>query len=263
MTIQDARDLAEIDALDAEILLCASLGCTRTHLHSHPEQELTMTELLRWKEYQDRRIRSEPIAYILQEKEFYGRLFFVTPDVLIPRPATEGLVDLALDFLQNGTSQTRDIDTNVIAHCIALGDIQDVHTVVDIGTGSGCIAITLKKERPDLNMYATDISEAALQVTKQNIQSHTVQIDCMQGSLLEPIQDMTVPFIIVSNPPYVPEDEILMKDVADFEPHAALRSGKDGSDLLQELIRQAREHPQCRGMVVECKKDHRKYFENI
>ena len=263
MTIQDARDLAEIDGLDTEILLSAILGCTRTHLHSHPEQKLTTEQKALWKEYSERRKRSEPVAYILQKKEFYGRTFFVTPDVLIPRPATEGLIDLAMDFLQNGNNEIRDIDTDVIAIAVSLGDTAGIHTIADIGTGSGCVAITIKKERPELTVYATDISSSALQVAQKNADSSVVKIYNTQGSLLEPLQDIDTPFIVVSNPPYIPKDEMLMKDVVEYEPHEALFSGADGSDLLQELIAQAKNHPLCRGMVIECKKEHKKYFENI
>jgi len=263
MTIQDARELAEIDTLDTEILLSTILQCNRTHLHSHPEQKLTVQQHVLWKELHDRRKNKEPIAYIIGEKEFYGRTFIVTPDVLIPRPATEGLVDLVLEFLDTGKNKIQDIDTDVIAIAVSLGEIKDIQTVVDVGTGSGCIAITLKKQRPELTVYATDISEKALQVAERNAHSSVVKIYNTQGSLLDSVKDLEMPFIVVSNPPYIPQNEILMKDVADFEPHEALFSGTDGGDLLQELIAQAKTHPYCRGIVVECKKEHQKYFENV
>ncbi len=263
MTIKEALESAEIDVLDAEILLSNILECKREYLITHDTEELSEPELSTWKEVVQRRIDKMPVAYITGTKEFYGKEFLVNEHVLIPRPATEGLVDLALDFIHTGKDEIRDIDTDVIAIAVALGDMKDVTTVVDVGTGSGCIAITIKTQRPDLEVYATDISKEALAVATLNAEKSVVKIYNSEGYLLGAAKNIDVPFIVVSNPPYIPEKEVLMKDVADYEPSIALFSGEDGGDLIRELIIQATAHPMCRGIIVECKKEHQKLFENI
>lgn len=263
MTIKEALESAEIERLDAEILLSDILECTREHLVAHSEDTIDEPELSAWHEAHQRRVDNVPVAYITGRKEFYGKEFIVNPDVLIPRPATEGLVDLALDFIHTGKEEVRDIDTDVIAIAKKLGDVKDVTAIADVGTGSGCIAITMKLQRPDLEVYATDISTEALDVANKNAEFSVVKIYNSEGSLLEPLKDLQTPFIVVSNPPYIPTSETLMKDVADYEPHLALFSGEDGGDLIRELIDQAIAHPMCRGLVVECKKEHRSLFENI
>lgn len=263
MTIKEALESAEIERLDAEILLSNILDHTREYLIAHSEDDLSIEEMSAWKECQQRRIDKEPVAYITGVKEFYGKDFAVDENVLIPRPTTEGLVDLALDFLHTGKEEIRDIDTDVIAIAVPIGDMNDVQAVVDVGTGSGCIAITIKSQRPDLELYATDISTDALAIAKKNAEQCVVKIYNSEGSLLEPMKNIRKPFIVVSNPPYIPTTETLMKDVADYEPHLALFSGTDGGDIIRELIEQATAHPMCRGIVVECKKEHRSLFEKI
>ncbi|PIR54122.1 peptide chain release factor N(5)-glutamine methyltransferase [Candidatus Peregrinibacteria bacterium CG10_big_fil_rev_8_21_14_0_10_42_8] len=263
MTIKEALESAEIEPLDAEILLSSILEKPREYIIAHNDNELSMEELLTWSEFHQRRLDKEPIAYITGTKEFYGKQFLVNSNVLIPRPATEILVDLALDFLHTEKAEVRDSDTGIIAIAVPMGDMTDVQSVVDVGTGSGCIAITIKMQRPDLDVYATDISPEAINIAKLNADKYVVKIYNTEGSLLETLKNMRDPFIVVSNPPYIPEDEKLMKDVVNYEPHLALFSGKDGGDLLRELIHQAIAHPLCKGIVVECKKEHRSLFEKI
>jgi len=263
MTIKEALETAEIERLDAEILLCHVLECSRESLITQSNRELTENQHEVLQELYKRREALEPVAYITGTKEFYGRPFIVTSDVLIPRPATEGLVELALDFIKTGNSEVRDIDTDVIAIAVPLGDVSETKAMLDVGTGSGCIAITLKKQLPELDVYGTDISEEAVEVAKRNAEFSVVKINNSKGSLLDAAKNLDVPFIVVSNPPYIPEEEPLMKDVADYEPSLALFSGEDGGDLVRELLKQAVANPLCRGVVVECKKEHQKLFENI
>jgi len=104
-------------------------------------------------------------------------------------------------------------------------------------------------------VIATDISEDALRVAKKNAENHQAEIDFRSGDLLEPIQDLTEPFIIVSNPPYIPQSEELMRDVRDYEPKMALFGGKEGIDILEKLVDQAKNHPHCRGVVLELREE--------
>jgi len=169
-----------------------------------------------------RRRGGEPVAYITGEKEFYGRSFAVTPDVLIPRPETEGLVECALEAIDAAASAgTRGEPVNVI----------------DVGTGSGCIAVTLALERPGARVAATDISEAALAVARANAARYDVagRITFTPGSLTAGFTGVD---IVVSNPPYVAlaDRRALMRDVRDFEPATALFGGDDGLGVIEALI---------------------------
>lgn len=258
MNIEEALKLATIDRLDAEVLLAHLLKKDRTWLMAHREELVPGDE---WNLLLEQRLQGKPIAYIIGSKEFYGRPFYVNEHVLIPRPATEGLIDFAKGLLQNGSSNERDLDTDIIGIATMFDDVSDVSLIVDIGTGSGCIAVTLALETR-YNILATDISERAIEVAKINAQNHNVshRIEFRTGNLLEPIADVTEPFILVSNPPYIPSSEELMPDVADFEPHTALFGGEDGSDLVGEIVSQAKTHPSCRGVVMECRSHHRSIF---
>lgn len=165
-----------------------------------------------------RRAAHEPVAYILGAREFYGRRFVVSPDVLIPRPDTEAVIETARACL-DGLSRPRPL-------------------VVDVGTGCGCLAVTLAVERPDARVVATDVSAAALAVARQNAErlAGPGRVECRQGSLLAGLRDQ--PDLIVSNPPYVREDErpALPREVLEFEPAGALFAGADGLDVIRQLV---------------------------
>ena len=208
----------------------------------------------------ERRKNHEPVAYILGTKDFYGRPFFVSSDVLIPRPSTEGLVTCALDFLRTQQDEICEVDSGIVAVSKRLGDLSSVRTVADIGTGSGCIAITLALALPEFHIIATDVHTEALAVARRNAGKHNVleQMELRAGSLLEPLLHCTEPFIVVSNPPYIPAREDVMDDVAQFEPAHALYGGETGSDLLLALWQQAKETPMCRGCVFECRAEQAK-----
>jgi len=160
-----------------------------------------------------RRAAREPVAYITGKRDFYGRTFRVSPAVLIPRPETEGIVEAALPLLRG----------------IEL-------TIADIGTGSGCLAITLALECPRARIVATDTSVAALDVARENARAMDARVEFVQAEWLP--ADLTSIDLIITNPPYVPEHDraSLMADVRDFEPASALFAGPDGLDAIRVLL---------------------------
>ena len=170
-----------------------------------------------------------PLQYITKTQEFMGLEFEVNPHVLIPRYDTEILVEAVLK---------KDLPSNT--------------RVVDVGTGSGAIAVSLAKLKESWEVYAVDISEAALEVAKKNSEKHDVNIAFLKGDLLEPIKKVGIkPGLIVSNPPYIPLQEInsLMKEVQ-FEPHLALQGGEDGLDVYRRLVPQAYECLDRQGYLI-------------
>lgn len=222
--------------LDAELLLAMLLQCNRVHLYTHYDQPLTQTERQQYRALVQRRARGEPVAYICGEREFYSRAFAVTPAVLIPRPETEHVVELALAWLkETGCTAPR---------------------ILDLGTGSGALAITLAAELPDAVVWATDISAAALQVAAANAARHdvTARITLAQGDLFAvPGLSAAAPFdLIVSNPPYV-ETTVraqLAPDVRDYEPELALFAGADGLDIIRRLVPAVRPHLKPTGLFL-------------
>ncbi len=223
---------------------------------AHGNDPLTPEQWTLFMQWVERRRRHEPVAYITGEQEFYGRLFAVDRRVLIPRPATEGIVRRALQFLRDGLEAEDDVDEGIIVTAKKLkveSEKWKVSTLVDVGTGSGCIAVTLALELPQMRVIATDISKDALDVAKINARRHAVfdRMTFKEGSGLDPVLDLTEPFLLVSNPPYIPSGNDLMKDVKDFEPHVALFGGTDGDRISDVIIKQAQEHPFCVGWIME------------
>ena len=256
MTIQDALDAAKIARSEAEILMAHLLEKDRSWILGHSETELDAARIIQLTDLFERRSGGEPIAYITGQKEFYGRDFVVNPFVLIPRPSTEGLIDLVLECITKPKDDLREVDAQIIVCSKVIRDATP-QVIVDVGTGSGCIAITLALECPNTQIIATDISQDALDVAKANAEKHHVdsRIDFRTGDLLDPIADLDEAFFLVSNPPYIPEDEDIMSEVRDFEPSSALFGGEDGTGVVRRLIRQATAHPSCAGYVLECRKE--------
>lgn len=260
MRVRDALSSGKIAGFDREVLLAVLMGKERTWILAHPEQELTKDEEKRWSDWLDRREKGEPVSYITGFREFYGHLFHVDPSTLIPRPATERLCSIALDLLGKKSGPARfeeEIDGGIVAAVRLWKPLDGVRLVADIGTGSGCIGITIACERTDLRIIATDVSAQALSIASRNA-SHLHAKERMAfacGRGLEPLAQVREPFLIVSNPPYIPEGMRLEKDVADFEPHGALFSGKDGGDVIRDIVSAAMSHPYCVGYVIECRKD--------
>jgi release factor glutamine methyltransferase len=257
MLIRDAL-ICDLERTDAEILLAHVLGKERTWLLTHDDTNLSKKELALWESYAARRRSKEPVAYIIGEKEFYGRRFYTDPSVLIPRPATEILVESALKLLKGETVPTViEADTDIVIASRIQGDLSHVRCVADIGTGSGCIAVTLACEMQNLRVIATDKSAQALKTAQKNAKRHGVsdRIQFMKGSGMDPLASVDEPFLVVSNPPYILDGTALMKDVEYFEPHSALFGGKNGSDIIGSILHEAQSHQQCRGVVLECKKE--------
>lgn len=216
------RGIKDSPRLDAELLLCHALGVDRVRLIMDAQRPLETEELGRFRELLLRRRRSEPIAYILGEREFYGHRFHVTKDVLIPRPDTETLVNVAL-------ARTRDRDLH--GHAL------------DVCTGSGCVAISFAKERPTWHVTGSDISERALSVARRNaLRLGAVwNVDFRLSDLLADLETHARFDLIVANPPYIPEAEVptLMPDIRNHEPALALSGGPDGLSLIRRLVKAA------------------------
>lgn len=257
MSIEDALGSSGIDRLDAEILLAEVLRQTRTWLITHATDTIDQKQHTQFQELVERRKQHEPIAYIVGRKEFYGRTFTVNQSTLIPRPATEQLVEIACEMLHTGMRDAViSIDTGIVAWSHSLQP-KTPSIVVDVGTGSGCIAVSLACEEPRMQIIATDVDTNALRIAKENAQVHGVskQITFLQGDALEPLASCTEPFLLVSNPPYIPSREELMPDVARYEPAQALFGGTYGTDIIEEIMTQAKNHPFCVGWVLECRDD--------
>ncbi|KTD80493.1 peptide chain release factor N(5)-glutamine methyltransferase [Legionella waltersii] len=201
--------------LESELLLAYVLKKKRTHLYTYPEQELKQEELELFFNLLEKRLLGEPIAYLIQEKEFWSLPFKVTPDTLIPRPETELLVELALKLIPN----------------------RDKTTLLDLGTGSGAIAISIAKERPNWIIHACDSSKKALNIAIENAKSLSVEnIHFFHSNWFSELPQLQY-HAILSNPPYIAQDDVHLKqgDVR-FEPICALVSGKDGLSDLQYLL---------------------------
>ncbi|ALM09803.1 MAG: ribosomal protein L11 methyltransferase [Candidatus Peribacter riflensis] len=257
MTIGELLQTSGIDRADAELLVAAAMKKSRTWVIAHADDAVDAAENRKIAASFLRRQSDEPVSYITGEKEFFKRMFSVTPDVLIPRPSTELLAAVALEMIDHPHDRVREAEEGIAVLAHVLKPDRHPFLIADIGTGSGCIAITLALERPDLQVIATDVSVGALTVARRNADLHAVagRMRFLQGEDLRPVQDVSEPFLLVSNPPYISVGTPLMRDVAAFEPHAALFAGADGLAVLLRICRQARAHPQCVGVVLECQQN--------
>jgi release factor glutamine methyltransferase len=228
--------------LAAELLLLHTLGRDRTWLYAHPEELVSEGDAQRFQALLTRRAAGEPTQHLTGKQEFWGLEFEVTPDVLIPRPETEHVIEVALDRLA-----VREIRAG--RKPTLTGD--GLH-IIDVGTGSGCIAIALAKELPGARIIATDISAAALAVARRNATRHSVEdrMAFLQLSLLT--QPAGKYGLIVSNPPYIghKEKETLMREVRDHEPELGLYGGEEGYELYADLIAQAAHNLVHGGLLV-------------
>ena len=198
------------------MLLSFALRRDRSYLYAHSDDELSEIAWIHYGRYLHERLNGKPTQYITKRQEFYGREFRVTPDVLIPRPETEHLVEAAIARIAPGS------------------------TVLDVGTGSGAIAVTLALECPTTRVIATDISVAALRVTGHNAAGLHANVSLVACDLINAIANRSVD-MLVSNPPYVPLAEAsgLQREVRDFEPHGALFAGPTGLEIYRRLIADA------------------------
>lgn len=257
-TIATQLSGCSLPLLEAEVLLCALLQKDRSWLLGHAEDLVPEPTQQRFAVLVQRRLEGEPIAYLTGHKEFYGRDFTVNPYVLIPRPCTEHLIDTCINTLKTPTIEqtTTSIDTEIIAWKWIWQPIPANCLLVDIGTGTGAIACTLALETNN-QIIATDISESALGVAAVNVKKLGAenQITFRLGNCLEPVDYLTQPFLIVSNPPYIPINGYVEKNVRKYEPDIALFSGNKGIDVLQTIVTQAKAHPQCCGFIIECREE--------
>ncbi len=203
--------------LNAELLLRFTLDCDRAYLFAHPERELTTDELTRYDAALAERSRGVPAQYITGHQEFWGMDFIVTPAVLIPRPETEHVIETVIQLADKAKENFR---------------------IVDVGTGSGCIALALAKEFPRAEVHATDTSPAALEIARTNAARHQLD-NRIQFHHTDLLQGLQPPFdFVVSNPPYVGESEAdqVQLEVRKFEPRAAVFSGSTGLEVIARLI---------------------------
>ena len=222
MTVEEALAGASIDAREARLLLAAATGFSQASVLAYPERFLSLEAQDRFHHFVDRRVRGEPVAYILGRKEFYGLELSVNPAVLIPRPETELLVELALE--------------------------RAFSSVVDLGTGSGAIALALKRHRPAARVVAVEASAAALLVAKRNAASHGLAVEFVHGQWLAPLASECFD-LIVSNPPYVAAGDPHLAGLA-FEPQSALVSGPDGLDAFTQIASEAPSHLNSAGWLL-------------
>jgi len=205
---------------EASSLLSHLLGKDRTFLISHAEQQLSDSDVRKLADAIARRAAGEPSQYITGVQDFYGRSFRVTRDVLIPRPETELLIEAALELMKANAS------------------------ICDVGTGSGCIAVTLLCERADARAVALDVSEAALRIARENAREQSVEdrIELMVSDCFDELDATKQQFdLIVTNPPYVAAAALpgLQREVRDYEPLVALSPGSDGLSLIRRLLTDA------------------------
>lgn len=207
--------------LDAEVILSFVINKPKEFIYTYPEFELTISQVKKFEELIKRRAKGEPVAYLTGKKEFYGRDFFVNKDVLVPRPETEVIIETLLSTPYSLLAKT----------------------IAEIGSGSGCISITLAKEIPSAKIIATDVCDKALKVAKKNAKQHKVlsKIKFYKGSLLEPIRNKKID-ILVANLPYGWQEwknNCSMETVGlKFEPAKALFTEEKGLKLYRELLEQ-------------------------
>jgi release factor glutamine methyltransferase len=215
-------------ALEAEVLLRHILGLSRAQLYAALDSDIRQSDVKRLLKLVERHIKGEPSAYITGHKEFYGLDFVVNRHVLVPRPETELLVEQAINLCRK-------------YHYI---------NVADIGTGCGAIAISLAENIPKIKIYATDVSDKALEVAKQNCQNHHVMdsVTLLRGDMLTPLLESVD--VIVANLPYVKERDIPDKGPLSFEPRTALNGGDKGLDEIKELCRQSADKLNDKGSLL-------------
>lgn len=218
---------SETALLDAEVLLCHCLNKNRSFLRAWPEHHPQPEQRDQFRSLISQRLLGVPVAYLTGQREFWSRNFKVTPDVLIPRPDSELLIELCLEYLADNTRAK----------------------IIDLGTGSGILAITLAAERKLTDVIATDISPEALAIAHQNADQLGVNVRFIQSPWLEDVQEHDFD-IILSNPPYIaPQDPHLKQGDVRFEPNIALVSPEDGLKDIQSIVDQSRRHLKNPGLL--------------
>lgn len=215
MTVEEVlRQSGLLDGREARLLLAAAAGFSEASVLAFPERSVPLEVEAQFRDFVQRRRQGEPVAYIVGHKEFYGLELAVNPAVMVPRPETELLVDLALQ--------------------------RDFASLVDLGTGSGAIALAIKRQRPQARVVAVDASAAALQVAKRNAVRLNLEVEFLHGLWLQPLAGERFD-LILANPPYVAEGDPHLPGL-EYEPRVALTSGADGLDAIREIAREAPRH---------------------
>lgn len=232
--LQEARNALrdadiELSALDARLLLQAASALTHEQVIAEPNMVLPADKISRFKSFIDRRLQHEPVTRILGVREFYGRLFQVSPAVLDPRADTETIIELTLQLMG-----------------------QEPMRILDLGTGSGAIAITLLAERPNWSGIAADLSSDALEIAKANSTALgvTSRLAFHNGTWFDGISEKFD--LIVSNPPYIPHSDIfvLSLEVQNFDPHLALNGGGDGLEAYRAIAAGSAKYLNSKGLVI-------------
>jgi release factor glutamine methyltransferase len=217
--------------MNAELLAMFVLGCDRAYLYAHGDRALTKDEIARYDEALGERVRGVPAQYITGHQEFWGLDLIVSPAVLIPRPETEHLIETVLELARDRVP----------------------HRMVDVGTGSGCIALALAQEFPQSEVHATELSTEALEIARANAARHQLQqrIQFHQTDLLAGVEEGAFDYV-ASNPPYIGdwEADSVEAQVRRFEPHQALFAGPSGLEVFARLIPQAQKVLQPGGWLV-------------
>lgn len=220
ISIAQALEASGLDPREARLLLAAASGFSQAGVLANPERALPDEVRERFADWSARRRAGEPVAYLLGRREFYGLALAVNPAVLIPRPETELLVEFALERLAPGQAAR----------------------VLDLGTGSGAVALAIKQQRPHVTMVAVEASAAALVVARRNAASLGLAVDLRHGIWFDPVRGERFD-LIVSNPPYVAEDDAhLGEGDLRFEPRSALVAGADGLQAIRAIAAEARAH---------------------
>lgn len=227
--IKQLEAVSDSSRLDTELLLCSVLKKERSFLRAWPEHEPTQQQLDSFQQFINQRIQGKPVAHILGERGFWTLNLNVTADTLIPRPDTERLVELALEIIPEKAEWK----------------------ILDLGTGTGAIALSLAKERPTSFITATDQSAAALDIAKLNAEKNQIQnIEFIQSDWFSKIGDQQFN-MIVSNPPYIKEnDPHLNQGDVHFEPRSALTSGEDGLDDIRTIIKSSQQYLSKNGVLL-------------
>jgi release factor glutamine methyltransferase len=225
--------------MNAELLLMFTLGRDRAFLYGHPEQELSAEEQSRYEDALVQRSGGIPAQYITGHQEFWGMDFIVSPAVLIPRPETEHVIETVLALVGKNSGRVRPRSDRW-----GRAPSPAIPKIVDVGTGSGCIALALAKELPAAEIHATEISPAALEIARANAARHQLEkrIHFHETDLLAGVKESAFDFV-VSNPPYVGESEEdqVQLEVRKFEPRNAVFAGPTGTEVIERLIPQAHE----------------------
>lgn len=226
MTSQSIRHFlitSQLDKLDTRVLLSKITGFSSAQLISRDESILSEAQVMRYSELYQRALAGEPIAYLLGVKEFYGREFRVTPSTLIPRPETELLVEKVLEIAKPNAK------------------------ILDLGTGSGCIAVTLKLERPDLQVVAVDKFSEALQIAALNATNLNANVDLIQSDWFQNISERYD--IIVSNPPYIESNDQHLANLQ-YEPQTALTDFADGLSCIRTILHESHAFMEKNGQIL-------------